>query len=105
MSTSPSHGIALPSILLLLSILSLSSSLRCSAPLPDSSPVTEIDEGSRAERTGRSALAVPTCVDPPPDLVGWWPGEGDATDIAGDNDGTIIGATFETGRVRARRCT
>ena len=39
------------------------------------------------------------CVDPPPDLVGWWPGDGDAADIVGVNDGTLVGATFAPGQV------
>ncbi len=49
--------------------------------------------------TGPAALdqPVPTnglagvaeCVDPPSGLVSWWPGDGDATDIIGGNDGTL----------------
>jgi Concanavalin A-like lectin/glucanases superfamily len=31
------------------------------------------------------------CVAPPPGLVGWWPGDGNAIDIAGRNDGTLQG--------------
>lgn len=31
------------------------------------------------------------CVPPPPSLLGWWPGDGDAQDIAGDLSGTILG--------------
>lgn len=34
-----------------------------------------------------------TCVHPPADLVSWWPGDGDATDIADANDGTLQGGT------------
>ena len=30
-------------------------------------------------------------------MVSWWPGDGDATDIAGTNDGTISGATYTGG--------
>lgn len=36
----------------------------------------------------------------PPGLVSWWPGDGDADDIAGSNPGTPqSGATFATGKV------
>ena len=41
-----------------------------------------------------------TCVSPPAGLIGWWPGDGDATDIAGSADGTLLnGATFAPGIV------
>ena len=40
------------------------------------------------------------CVPPPPGLVSWWPGDGDASDLVGTNDGTLFnGATFAAGRV------
>ena len=40
------------------------------------------------------------CVDPPPGLVSWWPGEGTAEDLIGNNDGTLEGGVaFETGLV------
>ena len=35
-----------------------------------------------------------TCVTAPSGLVGWWPGDGSATDIEGGNDGTLLGGTF-----------
>jgi hypothetical protein len=39
-----------------------------------------------------------TCVEPPPSLVSWWPGEGSAEDIQGSNDGTLNnGAAFASG--------
>lgn len=38
---------------------------------------------------------VQECVEPPAGLVGWWAGNGDATDSAGGNDGVLLGdATF-----------
>jgi hypothetical protein len=41
-----------------------------------------------------------TCVTPPDGLVAWWPGNGDAKDVAGGQDGTLQnGATFATGMV------
>jgi hypothetical protein len=44
--------------------------------------------------------AFPACVPPPSGLIHWWPGEGDAADIAGNNDGTLLnGVTFAPGMV------
>ncbi len=41
-----------------------------------------------------------TCVQPPSGLIGWWPGDGNADDITGTNDGTLVGnATFTAGVV------
>jgi hypothetical protein len=40
------------------------------------------------------------CVPAPPGLVGWWPGEGDARDVVGGENGSIGGATtFTPGKV------
>ena len=33
------------------------------------------------------------CVEPPADIVSWWPGEGNAQDSIGSNDGTLQGGT------------
>src|SRR6185295_12789975 len=38
------------------------------------------------------------CVPPPTDLIHWWPGDGNASDIVGGYDG-ISGATFAPGEV------
>ncbi|MCP9492967.1 MAG: LamG domain-containing protein [Pyrinomonadaceae bacterium MAG19_C2-C3] len=41
-----------------------------------------------------------SCVQPPAGLVSWFPGEGNANDIQGNNNGTLQnGATFAAGRV------
>ena len=41
-----------------------------------------------------------TCVQPPSDLVSWWPGDGNADDLQNVNDGMLQGeATFDTGMV------
>jgi Concanavalin A-like lectin/glucanases superfamily len=41
-----------------------------------------------------------TCVQPPPGLVSWWPGDGNADDVQNVNDGTLQGgATFAAGVV------
>jgi hypothetical protein len=40
------------------------------------------------------------CVPPPPDMVSWWPGDGNANDIQDGNNGTLQGgATFAPGKV------
>lgn len=42
----------------------------------------------------------PSCVPAPAGLVSWWPGDGNANDIAGTNNGTLQdGATFAAGEV------
>lgn len=37
-----------------------------------------------------------SCVPPPPGIVAWWPGDGDANDIIGTNSGTVYGNVFYT---------
>ena len=40
------------------------------------------------------------CTPPPPGMVAWWPGDGDANDIRGGHVGTLLnGATFAAGMV------
>src|SRR5215467_8036394 len=40
------------------------------------------------------------CTPPPSGIVSWWPGDGNANDIQGGNDGTLVnGATFAPGIV------
>src|ERR1051325_7339909 len=40
------------------------------------------------------------CVSPPPGMIRWWPGDGNANDIIAGNDGTLQnGASFDAGRV------
>lgn len=34
------------------------------------------------------------CPTPPPGLIAWWPGDGNADDIVGGNNGTLVGDTF-----------
>ena len=41
----------------------------------------------------------PVCVQPPFGLVSWWPGDGDAADIVGSNNGTVHGGAFAMGFV------
>jgi len=43
---------------------------------------------------------VPAAIAPPPGLVGGWPGDGSAADLAGSSNGTLLGgATFAPGTV------
>jgi hypothetical protein len=50
-------------------------------------------------RIEEGALA-PPCLTPPSGLVSWWPGDGNANDIAGGNNGTLHnGAAFALGMV------
>jgi len=47
-----------------------------------------------------SEVEAQTCVPPPSGLVSWWPGDGNAEDIVGGNDGTLVGGTsFVPGKV------
>lgn len=47
-----------------------------------------------------SFAAAHTCVEPPSGLVSWWPGDGHADDIVGDNHGTLRNAAaFANGMV------
>ena len=47
-----------------------------------------------------SVASTQTCVQPPAGLVGWWPGDGHADDIQGENNGTLQGGvTFTPGEV------
>jgi Concanavalin A-like lectin/glucanases superfamily len=39
------------------------------------------------------------CVQPASSLLSWWPAEGTAEDVWGDNDGTLVDATFTSGKV------
>lgn len=40
------------------------------------------------------------CTPPPPNMVSWWPGDGNAADLIGTNDGTLQGGvTFVEGQV------
>src|SRR5262249_36974468 len=42
-----------------------------------------------------AAQSSPACVTPPSGMVAWWPGDGNANDIQGSNNGTLQnGATF-----------
>ena len=49
--------------------------------------------------SSNAILTVPSCT-PPAGIVGWWPAEGNANDIIGTNNGTLIGSvTYTNGEV------
>ncbi len=66
-----------------------------------SDPMANVGESIWICRGGGSPPPFSTCVTPPSGLVGWWPGDGDATDISGQgNNGTLQGVvTFAAGKV------
>src|SRR5207244_12390574 len=44
-------------------------------------------------------VAPVTCTSAPGGMAGWWPGDGNTTDVIGHNDGTLQnGATFAAGK-------
>ena len=47
--------------------------------------LAEFNAGS----AGKCKVAAPECVTPPSNLVSWWPGDTDASDFQGVNDGTL----------------
>src|SRR5262249_49576875 len=74
------------------------------------SPVNNLDQrgfvrpGAGATKCSIGAYEAnaspPSCTPPPSGLVSWWPGDGNANDIVGTNNGTLQGgATFAAGEV------
>ena len=50
---------------------------------------------------GANAQSPPPCLPPPPNMVSWWPGDGNADDIIGSDNGTLQGGTtFAGGEVQ-----
>jgi len=45
------------------------------------------------------SLLAAGCASTPAGVIGWWPGNGDASDIIGTNNGTFFNAQFDTGEV------
>jgi hypothetical protein len=61
-------------------------------------PLPSGDTAVTATATRLSSVA--GCVAPPPDMVAWWPGDGNANDIVGRNNGTVQGGvSFVAGMV------
>src|SRR5262245_3752391 len=57
-------------------------------------------EDSDADGVGDASDTLKGCTAPASSIVTWWKAEGDATDVTGANDGTLLnGATFDAGQV------
>ena len=55
--------------------------------------------GTATSLVATLTVTVPACVAPPSGLVGWWKAEGNADDLVGTNNGTMMnGASFAPGR-------
>jgi hypothetical protein len=55
---------------------------------------------SRPPNVTASATTATGCVAAPAGIIAWWSGDGDAKDLVGGHDGTLInGATFASGKV------
>ena len=68
-------------------------------PRPSAGSVTNATGGDGSDI---GAFEVPPCVPPPADMISWWPGEGNTTDIISGNNGTWMGnSAFATGEVRS----
>jgi trimeric autotransporter adhesin len=79
-------------------VATMNSSGLASALAPGTTTVT----ATAGSITGTATLVVfqAQCVAAPPGLVGWWTGDGDTVDIAGNNSGTLRnGATYGKGEV------
>ncbi len=56
--------------------------------------------GSNSVTTIEAFTPITTCVAPPSGMVSWWPGDGNANDIVGTNNGTLVnGTSFAAGKV------
>jgi len=56
--------------------------------------------GAATSAVAQLVVLVPGCVSPPLGLVSWWPGDGNAVDLMGGNNGTLHnGAGFASGEV------
>src|SRR5262249_12489632 len=61
-------------------------------------PLLRVD--LRGTGTSSGTGRTPACVVPPANAVSWWPGDGNANDLTGGNNGTLQGgATFAAGNV------
>jgi hypothetical protein len=52
--------------------------------------VTNILDSVLSSNAVLTANSPPPCVPAPSGLVGWWPGEGNANDVTGNNNGTLV---------------
>jgi len=62
----------------------------------------EVQAIYRAGSAGKCPVTEPACVPPPSGLVSWWPGDGNANDIAGPNNGYLENdISFTNGEVNS----
>jgi len=60
----------------------------------------EIASLYHAGSAGKCPVTAPTCVSPPSGLISWWPGDGNANDIVGPNNGHLTNdISFTNGEV------
>ncbi len=66
------------------------------SPLTSSATVSGGGEANTANNsaTDVTVVGVPACLVPPSGLVGWWPGDGNANDLASGNGGTLSGGAI-----------
>jgi len=68
--------------------------------IPTATSVTFQFQATTQFDVGLDNVQITTCVPPPPGLVAWYPGDGNANDIQGGNNGTLEnGTTFAAGKV------
>jgi hypothetical protein len=71
-----------------------------SAANPGTYLVNITDATGSSVTSSNATLSLLNCSPPPSGLVSWWPGDGNALDIVGGNNGTAQGGvTFMTGKV------
>jgi PKD repeat protein len=70
-------------------------------PVADAGLDQTVGEGYVVQLDGsNSSGGQSTGITPPPNVVSWWPGDGNANDITDNNHGTLLkGATFNYGKV------
>ena len=59
-----------------------------------------ISSSTHADEINANQKNIQQCIPPPSNIVSWWPAEGNADDLQGINNGTLLnGATFAIGKV------
>ena len=88
------------------SIFNAGTSGKCTGPVPTPTP-TPVPTPTPTPAPTPTPTPAPTptplsgCVVPPPNMVSWWPGDGNASDIVGTNNGSLTGGATAsaTGKV------
>jgi len=65
----------------------------------DNPPYCEIDD-LNIDETELCPAPATTCTQPPSGMMGWWPGDGNAKDIKGTNNGIVSGSTYASAKVQ-----